>query len=254
MDDDLTIPRNALPSQAEFAVRIDAGRPDANKGVGYRHPQRHGRFEPGRSGNPRGRPRGVLMRSPSLHGARVGRLPLRIDQTNVPPAGSNGSGSARAVPRLCRGRSPCACSQSREPCDDSHPLATRMITSLQLSGRRQRKNQTAAPICLGEPQPLRAAAYVFAVAEIPPSMIALVEGGIFTSTSISAFPRGTAFQSPMDGLDPRHYAISRFVEPGDMAILCTGRTDNRSESQEQERVFSLSVPPCPTPIRLRALA
>src|ERR1700729_451995 len=38
-------------------------------------------------------------------GARDGRLPLRIDQTNVPPAGSNGSGSARAVPRLCRGRS-----------------------------------------------------------------------------------------------------------------------------------------------------
>jgi hypothetical protein len=31
MDDDLTTPRNALPSQAEFAVRVDARRPDANK-------------------------------------------------------------------------------------------------------------------------------------------------------------------------------------------------------------------------------
>jgi hypothetical protein len=65
MDDDLTIPRNALPSQAEFAVRIDAGRPDANKGVGYRRPQRHGRFEPGRSGNPKGRPRKPKPPAPS---------------------------------------------------------------------------------------------------------------------------------------------------------------------------------------------
>jgi hypothetical protein len=38
-------------------------------------------------------------------GARDGRLPLRIDQTNVPLAGSNESGSARAVLHLCRGRS-----------------------------------------------------------------------------------------------------------------------------------------------------
>jgi hypothetical protein len=38
-------------------------------------------------------------------GARDGRLLLRIDQTNVPLAGSNELGSARAVPRLCRGRS-----------------------------------------------------------------------------------------------------------------------------------------------------
>jgi hypothetical protein len=59
-----------------------------------------------------------------------------------------------------------------------------MITSLQLSAGRQRKNQTAAPFCLGEPQPLRAAAHVLAVAEIPPPMIAQVEGAIFTSTSI----------------------------------------------------------------------
>jgi hypothetical protein len=32
---------------------------------------------------------------------------VRRDQTNVPLAGSNDSGSARAVPRLCRGRSAC---------------------------------------------------------------------------------------------------------------------------------------------------
>ena len=38
-------------------------------------------------------------------GARDGRLLLRMDQTNVPLAGSNESGSARAVPRLCRDRS-----------------------------------------------------------------------------------------------------------------------------------------------------
>ena len=48
----------------------------------------------------------------------------------------------------------------------------------------RRKNRTAAPFCLDENQPLRAAAHVFAVAEIPPPMIAQVEGGIFTSTSI----------------------------------------------------------------------
>jgi hypothetical protein len=35
-----------------------------------------------------------------------------------------------------------------------------------------------------KPRPLRAAAHVFAVAEIPPPMIAQVEGGIFTPTSI----------------------------------------------------------------------
>ena len=40
-------------------------------------------------------------------GARDGRLLLCIDQTNVQLAGSNESGSARAVPRLCRGRSAC---------------------------------------------------------------------------------------------------------------------------------------------------
>jgi len=48
----------------------------------------------------------------------------------------------------------------------------------------RRKNRTAAPFCLDENQPLRAAAHVFAVAEIPPPMITQVEGNIFTPTSI----------------------------------------------------------------------
>jgi hypothetical protein len=51
-------------------------------------------------------------------------------------------------------------------------------------GDHDNVNQIAALFCPGEPQPLRAAAHVFAVAEIPPPMIAQVEGGIFTSTSI----------------------------------------------------------------------
>jgi hypothetical protein len=34
-------------------------------------------------------------------GARDGRFFLRIDQANVPPAGSDQLGSARTVPRLC---------------------------------------------------------------------------------------------------------------------------------------------------------
>ena len=59
MSNDEHASRNALPSQADPAANVEAATADADHRVGYRRPPRHSRFQPGQSGNPRGRPRGV---------------------------------------------------------------------------------------------------------------------------------------------------------------------------------------------------
>ena len=58
MNDDQDASRNTLPPQADVAANVEAAA-DADNRVGYRRPPRHSRFQPGQSGNPRGRPRGV---------------------------------------------------------------------------------------------------------------------------------------------------------------------------------------------------
>ena len=64
---------------------------------------------------------------------------------------------------------------------------------------------------------------------------------VFVFNCHPAFAKRTAFQSPVDGLDPRHYAIGRLVETRDMVILCTGRTDNRSESKNKKELHCRSL-------------
>ena len=58
MNDDQDASRNTLPPQADVAANVEVAA-DADNRVGYRRPPRHSRFQPGQSGNPRGRPRGV---------------------------------------------------------------------------------------------------------------------------------------------------------------------------------------------------
>ena len=58
MNDDQDASRNTLPPQADVAANVEAAA-DADNRVGYRRPPRDSRFQPGQSGNPRGRPRGV---------------------------------------------------------------------------------------------------------------------------------------------------------------------------------------------------
>jgi Family of unknown function (DUF5681) len=57
MNDDQDASRNTLPPQADVVANVEAAA-DADNRVGYRRPPRHSRFQPGQSGNPRGRPRG----------------------------------------------------------------------------------------------------------------------------------------------------------------------------------------------------
>ena len=57
MNEDKDAPGNDLP-RAVRAVVEPAG-PDSDESVGYRRPPKHSRFQPGRSGNPRGRSPGV---------------------------------------------------------------------------------------------------------------------------------------------------------------------------------------------------
>ena len=58
MNNDEHASRNTLPRQADVATDVEAAA-DGDSRVGYRRPPRHSRFQPGRSGNPRGRPPGV---------------------------------------------------------------------------------------------------------------------------------------------------------------------------------------------------
>ncbi len=51
--------RKARPEQAGPADVDSAAGADAIDSVGYRRPPKHSRFQPGQSGNPRGRPPGV---------------------------------------------------------------------------------------------------------------------------------------------------------------------------------------------------
>jgi hypothetical protein len=87
MNNDEHASRNSLPSQADVATDVEAAA-DADNRVGYRRPPRHSRFQPGRSGNPRGRPLGVKSLSDIVRKI-VGQ---KVTVTE--------NGRARRVPRL----------------------------------------------------------------------------------------------------------------------------------------------------------
>lgn len=88
MNDDQDAPRNTLPSEANLAASVAAAKADADGRVGYRRPPRHSRFQPGRSGNPRGRPPGVKS------------LPDIVRKIAGQKVTVTENGRARRIPRL----------------------------------------------------------------------------------------------------------------------------------------------------------
>src|SRR5271170_5485232 len=87
MNDDQDASRSTLPPQADVAANVEAPAGADNR-VGYRRPPKHSRFQPGQSGNPRGRPPGVKSLSDIVRKI-VGQ---KVTVTE--------NGRARRVPRL----------------------------------------------------------------------------------------------------------------------------------------------------------
>jgi hypothetical protein len=88
MNNEQDTSRDSLASRDAPAGDAEAATADADNRVGYRRPPRHSRFQPGRSGNPRGRPPGVKSLSDIVRKI-VGQ---KVTVTE--------NGRARRVPRL----------------------------------------------------------------------------------------------------------------------------------------------------------
>jgi Family of unknown function (DUF5681) len=106
MNDDQDVSPNIPPPQGEVTANVEAAA-DADNRVGYRRPPRHSRFQPGQSGNPRGRPRGVKSLSDIVRkivgqkvtvteNGRVRRVP-RLEAILLRAAGEASRGDARAL-------------------------------------------------------------------------------------------------------------------------------------------------------------
>jgi hypothetical protein len=107
MNDNQDEPRNPLPSRADLARTVEAAAADQDDRVGYRRPPKHSRFQPGQSGNPRGRPPGVKSLSDIVRkivgqkvtvneNGRMRRVP-RLEAILLRAAGEASRGDARAL-------------------------------------------------------------------------------------------------------------------------------------------------------------
>jgi hypothetical protein len=107
MNNDQYRPRNTLPSQAGPTANVKAAAADPDNRVGYRRPPRHSRFQPGQSGNPRGRPKGVKslpdivrkivgQKVTITENGRARRIP-RLEAILLRAAGEASRGDARAL-------------------------------------------------------------------------------------------------------------------------------------------------------------
>jgi Family of unknown function (DUF5681) len=107
MNDDQDTPRNSRSPQADLEANVKAAGTDAADRVGYRRPPKHSRFQPGQSGNPRGRPPGVKSLSDIVRkivgqkvtiteSGRARRVP-RLEAILLRAAGEASRGDARAL-------------------------------------------------------------------------------------------------------------------------------------------------------------
>ncbi len=99
--------RQARPEQTDPADVDSAAAADATDSIGYRRPPKHSRFKPGHSGNPRGRPTGVISLSDIIRkivgqkvavteNGRTRRIP-RLEAILLRAAGEASRGDARAL-------------------------------------------------------------------------------------------------------------------------------------------------------------
>ena len=164
MNDHQDSSRNTLPPQADLAANVEAAA-DADNRVGYRRPPRHSRFQPGQSGNPRGRPRGVKSLSDIVRkivgqkvtvteNGRVRRIP-RLEAILLRAAGEASRGDARALRLLLQlteryGESAQAGVGRDEMAAEDIAILQRYLPDLDLSAPQETLPETADEVKHGD--------------------------------------------------------------------------------------------------------